>query len=154
MQILFFFLLKTKSQCVLHLYWFVLDVSAKQVCFCRLRFTKKNLNDPVFYCSIIKLRRWVIFVRLVFICDITVCIYFCFKPLLSQLFSVYFRVWLRIDMVWKFQTSAKDIILPDVLHFMCICWTMFSYFSSKNNAPSPFWNIANWWVGIIFLILW
>lgn len=30
---------------------------------------------------------------------------------------------------------------------------MFSYFSSKNNAPSPFWNIANWWVGIIFLIL-
>ena len=144
----------------------MLDVSEKQVCFC-LGFIKKiiELNNPAFYGSIslIKLRSlwlssYVIFVRLVF-SNATICIYiFLLQPLSCAVFlrrvplcqllkfrSALFGLFQGLIMnrcgferVRKFQRSGKDIIIPDVLHFMCICWTMSSHFSSKNNSQSPF----------------
>jgi len=40
----------------------------------------------------------------------------------------------KVENFIKKKRSGKDIIIPDVLRFMCICWTMSSHLSSKNNS--------------------
>lgn len=41
--------------------------------------------------------------------------------------------------------KVKTMLLYQMflLHFMHICWTVFSYFSSKNKFPSPFMHLSN-----------